>query len=308
MKYLNLLLAIAFISSCQQVKTPIQPDSINPIIGNISYIEKFGEQPTDQSDENLRIKTHLAYVENLLRNKNTDHLSNNQLAKRNTLLDYLQAYHEAGQFPKNYDHKNERKPCFIDKDKNICAVGYLVEQSAGLQAAEKINSDYQYATIHEMESPLLEDWIDHSGLSKQEVAIIQPTYSNPRNSNYIGYRYGVPSSVLSLTNIGLSTASIVNWNNPEYSKNYARVGMASGVLTLGYEFLYGASTFRNAKTDYQKKLSNTNLVTGVLALGVNGFRLLNYKKKKDKKISWDFNIQPELNQEPLYNFALLKKL
>ena len=48
-------------------------DAINPIIGDISYLEKFGEAPNQTTDEQLRIQTHLEYVEQLLRKKDLNH-------------------------------------------------------------------------------------------------------------------------------------------------------------------------------------------------------------------------------------------
>jgi hypothetical protein len=36
-----------------------------------------------------------------------------------------------------------------------------------------LNRDYQYATIAEMNSPKLDNWIEHSGLTRAEVITIQ---------------------------------------------------------------------------------------------------------------------------------------
>lgn len=87
----------------------------------------------------------------------------------------MRDYWKAEVFPMNTEYA-ERKPCFIDEEGNICAVGYLVEMTAGKEAAKSINRVFQYATINEMESDLLEEWIATSGLTKKEYAMIQPTY------------------------------------------------------------------------------------------------------------------------------------
>jgi hypothetical protein len=151
-------------------------DQINPILGNSSYIAKTGAAPSCFSNEKFRIQTHLLYVEDILRAANTDHLSNEEKTTRMRIIGLLHEYASAAQFPHNYDCA-ERRPCFIDRDQNICAVGYLVEQTAGRMVAEKINSKYQYAYINEMNLPELDSWIAVSGLSKTECAMIQPTYS-----------------------------------------------------------------------------------------------------------------------------------
>ena len=121
---------ILLLNGCNEVTSDRQ-HVINPIIGDIRYTEKYGDVPDQFTDETLRIKAHLEYVENLLRAKDISGLSHALKAKRENLLDLLHQYWTAAVFPKNYDYSNERKPCFIDKDGNICAVGYLLEQTAG---------------------------------------------------------------------------------------------------------------------------------------------------------------------------------
>ncbi len=88
---------------------------VNSLLGDISYEQKFGHKPNETIDNNLRISTHLEYVENLLRNKDVSNLSADLKIKRNHLLDLLHNYWMNGKFPKNYDYADQRKPCFIDK-------------------------------------------------------------------------------------------------------------------------------------------------------------------------------------------------
>ena len=49
--------------------------TINPILGDVSFIGKFGHQPDAGTNEDLRIQTHLEYVEDLVRQKNISNLS-----------------------------------------------------------------------------------------------------------------------------------------------------------------------------------------------------------------------------------------
>ena len=150
--------------------------TINPVIGDISFTSKFGIMPSDITDENLRISTHFEYVLDLLRQKDVSNLSPEQMASRAQLIELLDEYRCAGKFPRNYDYVGERKPCFIDKDNTICAVGYLVEQTVNRQTAEYINSKFKYEEVLGMHDDVLDKWISTSGLSKEEVAMIQPTY------------------------------------------------------------------------------------------------------------------------------------
>ena len=75
---------------------------VNPILGDISYESKFGHKPDASTDNNLRIKTHLEYVENLLRSKDVSDLSTDLQTKRNHLLDLLHEYLTNGIFRECY--------------------------------------------------------------------------------------------------------------------------------------------------------------------------------------------------------------
>lgn len=156
--------------------SPSLQQPINTIIGDVSFIQKFGYKPTDHVNEQLRIRTHLQYVEQLLRKATTQHLTETQRQKRSYLLDRLHEYWVIGRFPVNLGYPNERRPCFIDKFGRICAVGYLIEQDAGRELANIVNTQYQYEYIYNMNVPELHDWIEQSGLSLKECAMIQPGY------------------------------------------------------------------------------------------------------------------------------------
>ena len=162
-----------FCSNC----TEDNKNTINAIIGDVSYIEKFGENPTPSTDSDLRITTHLQYIEKLLRKKKVAHLSKEQSQKRDLVLNLLHDYWVNGVFPKNYDYERQRLPCFIDQYENICAVGYLIEKTDGRLTAAKINDEYKYEFILSMRDKSSEDWMLNYGLTKLECAMIQPTYN-----------------------------------------------------------------------------------------------------------------------------------
>lgn len=150
--------------------------TINAVLGDASFLHTFGVPPPPYTDERLRISTHLAYVEQLLRSANVEHLASEQQQKRAFLLDKLHEYWQRGRFPKNTEFPDERRPCFIDREGNICAVGYLVEQDCGRAAAERINAEYQYEYVPQMDAPFVQEWVQQSGLSVEECAMIQPGY------------------------------------------------------------------------------------------------------------------------------------
>lgn len=150
--------------------------SINPILGDASWINAYGELPGTGTPEKERIACHLMYAADVLSSASPDHLSNDQRANRAHLLRLLRDYAHAGVFPENTEIEGGRRPCFIDDAGNICAVGYLVEQTLGREVAEQINTQFQYAAIDEMNLDFLGDWMARFGVTLRELAIIQPTY------------------------------------------------------------------------------------------------------------------------------------
>lgn len=271
--------------------------TVNPLIGDESFVKKFGHKPDANTDDHLRIHTHLEYVETLLRTRSTDEMSSDQQKKRLFLLDKLREYRQRGVFPKNNDYKNERKPCFIDKDGAICAVGYLVEQTAGREAAEQINTRYQYATVFEMDDPSLLDWIDQSGLTREECQLIQPTYSPPTPQQIpdkykITNSYAVSSALLNGTNVALIGAQLMN--RPGISPERAGTwGALTGLttLTLGLinleRFSYDQTNYYGNRGDYSNKakrsLSMVNIGAGTATTLLSILNVSAYKKTQRSK-------------------------
>ncbi len=154
------MVILAFLSFKNQPGNNEQ--TINPLIGDISFINKFGQKPNATTNEDLRIRTHLEYVENLFRQKDVSNLTAEQKENRIYLLDLLHEYWTDGIFPRNYDYANNRVPCFIDKNGRICAVGYLIEKTAGRQVAEKINTEYKYEKLLKMNDPIVYSWVQEA--------------------------------------------------------------------------------------------------------------------------------------------------
>lgn len=159
-----------------------QPDPVNSILGDSSFLWKHGRFPGPNDTDYDRVMAHLEYAEYRIRQATPDDCPPEIAARRFELLDHLRDYRMAGAFPLNYE-RADRRPCFIDSVGRICAVGYLVEQTAGRELAEKINEEYKYAYVMEMQAPEIESWMNTTGLKVEEFAMIQPYYgpaiSNP---------------------------------------------------------------------------------------------------------------------------------
>jgi hypothetical protein len=153
-------------------------DSINPlnaIIGNQSYVELFGYKPTINTSETKRIKTHLLWVGDQLKKADVSHLSSEQKTNRLIALKLLYKYQNFGVFPTN-TLSPVRRPCFRDDDGRLCAMAYLIENTAGSNAVDMLNENNQYTYLLDMDLPLLSKWSAEYGLSLVECATIQPTY------------------------------------------------------------------------------------------------------------------------------------
>ena len=261
---------------------------INPIIGEQAFFETFGRLPDAQDSEYLRIQTHLRYVLRRLVTQTPSNLGREQLAERDKNLRNLERYIEDGQFPSNYDYPGARKPCFIDQNGNICAVGYLVEQSAGRTAAEMINARFQYATIQEMTTPELERWVGQSGLTRTEVAMIQPTYGHPQDyeepldTAYEGFALGS-----NLASMIINTAFV--------SKNRrSKFGGITGVLSGTVSIVLSLNDRANFQTE------DAILGSGALLLGIANLLL------PEKKIDDPFGSLSHQSRKPDIGLSIMQ--
>lgn len=125
--------------------------------------------------EQSLIQLHLQQVETLLRKRDVCSLTEAQKARRVENLNTLHKYWKAGVFPINDGHTN-RQPYFIDKYNTYCAVGYLMKESGGDAMSRSINASQNYSYLLDIQHPQLMDWVQQSGLSLDELALIQPGY------------------------------------------------------------------------------------------------------------------------------------
>ena len=316
---LLVILAISLICFSACTKSPKFADTqesaaqvppVNQVLGDISFETRFGYAPDASIDENLRLKTHLQYVEQTLRKREIQHLSPELQANRKKLLDHLQAYHQAGAFPHNYDHPGERKPCFIDRDGNICAVGYLIEQSAGRALSEKINDQFQYASVFDMEMPELTDWVAMSGLTLEECAMIQPAYWGP---DLPEPGYGVATAVWSGGN-----ASLVAFNTAQIGKRPGTltvpvVGILSGAgqLAMGSYRFRQENKSRNGLGSARKGEVNASLLNigvGTATMLISSYNLLsNWEGKKERTTGVNLFSYPTSENQLAVGLGVSKK-
>ena len=293
-------------------------EGINPILGNESYEMTFGTEVPSDLSEIERIKIHLSYVERLLLEKDVSHLSEKLQTNRKVAINLLNAYWRNGEFPSNYDYPNQRKPCFRDKNDQICAVGYLVQQTGNEDLVASIESTENYATIYEMTNPELIKWVEQSGLTLEECAMIQPTYGAPisYDENYIPPGYAISSSALSGVSLSSSLISLSNLKTPK--KNgwiIPSIGIASGIsqITLGsinynrqYIDPWSWGPYTNKRN---QNLSMFNIAFGTFSTAFNTYALIQQirGKKTRKDLSWNVFGYQSQNNDIAIGFNLVKR-
>ncbi len=157
---------------------------INAVIGDASWVARNGERPGPDATEVERIRTHLAFVEELLRESDVSHLTPIQRANRWRALGALARYRRAGVFPQRSGDAHEgRHPRFIDDRGVHCAVGEMIAATGHPGLAAAIDREHEFAVVLELDSAPLLAWADEYGFSVLELAMIQPGYQPPPDAS-----------------------------------------------------------------------------------------------------------------------------
>jgi hypothetical protein len=174
---LALLLVAGSASALPNPDTRFRPGA-NHHLGDDSFVAAHGRAPTEADTEKARMKVHLEHVRGLLAARPATEPT--LAARRSELLGYLDDYIAKGITPKNHALP-WRSAVFIDEGGAICAVGYLIERSAGRALPEKIASLHRYDFLEDIAAamPEVDAWIRSSGFTLEELASIQPAYSSP---------------------------------------------------------------------------------------------------------------------------------
>jgi hypothetical protein len=276
-------------------------NTVNAVIGDKSFEIEFGLSPDAKTSEETRIKTHLNYVIGLLESADSNHLNQEQIENRSHIIGLLKGYVEAGQFPKNHYFEN-RRPVFIDRDGNLCAVGYLIAKTEGLETAQKINDEHKFDYIKDIDGELINDWLIENGLTKKEAAMIQPAYRPIKqeiNRNNIETGYAIGSSLLAGAQLGALTYGLLTDNSPSDVQKVSAFNAALGAasLTLGLfniDNSYSETStvcpetsfcIGGTKTTYTNQsrtnLSIANIIIGGASATFNGIRFFRAQQQKE---------------------------
>lgn len=169
---------------------------VNVVAGDAGFISAHGRAPTPDDGEVDRIRAHLEYVIDVLAAGTPTVVDGAQRARRESLLERLRAYAEAGVFPGNR-YVAGRRPVFEDGDGRLCAVGWLIAESAGRAVADGLAERQRLVYLGELtgaDAGLVDSWAATNGFVRDELALIQPTYDVPLQISYaIYFDYGAAS-------------------------------------------------------------------------------------------------------------------
>ncbi len=304
------LLMVSCSNQTKQISENINAEqTVNAVIGDVSFLATYGYEPTEQTNEIVRLQTHLKYVEQLLRSKDVSGLATEQQENRQKLLGLLNEYWTAGAFPKNYDYPDQRRPCFIDKHGSICAVGYLIEQTAGREVAEQINTKHQYEYLLAMNDPAIDSWAQTSGLTLEELAMIQPSYRSYEDK-YISPGNAVSSSVLGGLNLSITTINAIQIGRGANNKATPIIGLVTGVgqVVLGaFTFPTMEDRFTASGNIAETKLSMFNIGLGTSTIALSTWNLIANRKRKEKSVSYNIYGFPTQDGDMAFGFSFSKR-
>ena len=179
-------------------------------------------------NENERIKTHLLYVIDYLRENFDPQLSIEQHTLRTEALEGLEAYALRMMFPKNINH-NARTPYFIDHENTACAVGQMLRNTGHDHIGQWVKSEMNNAYVADIPKGDLDLWAEDYGFTRSELAWIQPGY-NPSLDGWSSMQQGVNGPAKTLIEFngdliiagnfsdasGLSVNNVVSWDGTNF--------------------------------------------------------------------------------------------
>jgi glutathione S-transferase len=265
---------------------------VNAVVGDTSYVARFGEAPTAATPDFVRIQTHLAYAEQQLRQRTPAGLPATQRQRRAQLLDLLHSYWQAGVFPRNEAPDGQRHPCFIDGAGRICAVGYLVEQTAGRAAAERINQRFQYQELPAMRDAALSRWVVGSGLSLADCALIQPSYNFQPAPETLTNGYATSSALLggaNLAAIALNRSAAGQQTGRWLPLLTMATGTTQAIVGLGN--FPSEDSYYSSSSDARRYVSIANVGVGTATLLFGTWNLL-HRNTTSQLPRTSFNVGP----------------
>ncbi|MFO0631063.1 MAG: hypothetical protein U0325_36300 [Polyangiales bacterium] len=147
------------------------------------------------------MRAHLEGAARALRDATPPGLTDEALARRAALLGHLRRYIDDERYPINRVRR-EPTPVFVDELGSRCAVAALLEATGRHDVVARVARTANLARVHELAGDgEFVGWLDRHGLTLDEAARVQPSYSEhmeahwqPTASVYASAQVGVGAS------------------------------------------------------------------------------------------------------------------
>ena len=215
-------------------------DGLSPLRSAYLGDEVWGRQRNSERQINEQLQKHFAHVLYLLASQSDSSLDkavailskeygpfdsatkksvrSNLETRRTWQMHTLYEYAVRGKFPKNEGQSDSPAPIFVDSHGTHCAVGYLMHRSGHDSAVASISSTNNLVYISDVSTGELVDWIEFSGLTQDEAALIQPAYYPPEtdvelddfaDANFSYSEHGLTVSELAMLRFSFDATSTV---------------------------------------------------------------------------------------------------
>ncbi len=143
-----------------------------------------------------------------------------------------------------------------------------------------------------MNDRVVDNWIASSGLTREEAAMIQPSYgyAPPPNNNYIKQDYGTASAVLTGINLSMVAINGIQMARHSGHKALPMVGLLAGVgqVILGIGSFPDEPNGANGYTnESQKLLCMVNIGLGTASTILSGWNLMSDRPFRERRTSWN---------------------
>jgi len=167
----------------------------------------------------------------------------------------------AGQFPKNMRVPHRRTPVFVDDEGTPCAVASLMLQSGERNLVESVARIDNHLNIREVRAGPVIGWLEQEGLTKEEAARIQPSYSPALDLEIF-------ATALFAVFLPLKIVGDAVWRKVtrirQQAGAWAALGITIGVVFASVGIAVGAAVVLRPTTDTYAGIYRTALVLAFL--------------------------------------------
>jgi hypothetical protein len=174
-------------------------------------------------------------------------------------------------------------PYFVDRFGTRCAMAYLIEQSGADEYVRQVTERMNNAYIHEIAKHpelgrVLDAWLLEHGLSLDEAARIQPTYSCEEQPEWCQpapmpvdiTAYKVTAGVVMAGGIATIALNAVGPSSSSSGRTAGWLGIGTGALALAT----GVGWFSDERTDNGNGWAVASASVGMVSLVLGLYRVL----------------------------------